>query len=120
MTQYKPLLLAFSLVAFAPASAYANDTAKSKSSATGGSSSAAASQSLDFSKADTNHDGKLSRAEWDAAMKQSNKSAASGGTSGGSSASAGSKLDFSKLDTNHDGSLSRQEFDAGGTAPTAT
>jgi hypothetical protein len=91
MTQYKPLLLAFSLVAFATASAYANDTAKSKSSATGGSSSAAASQSLDFGSADTNHDGKLSRAEWDAAMKQSNKSAASSG----SSASAGSKLDFS-------------------------
>lgn len=109
MTAYKPWLLAFSLVALAAGSAYANDTTKSKHSSATGASSAAASQSLDFSKADKNHDGKLSRSEWASAMKQSNKSAASGG----SSASAGSKADFSKLDKNHDGSISRQEFDAG-------
>ncbi|HEY3075956.1 MAG TPA: EF-hand domain-containing protein [Burkholderiales bacterium] len=109
MTQYKPWVLAFSLLAFATASAYANDA--SKKSAPSGSTSSS-TQALDFSKADTNHDGKLSRQEFDAAVKGAGSAKGASGASGGSAASASSRWDFGKADTNHDGSLSRQEFDA--------
>ena len=112
MRSYPRWLIAFSLLAFAGASAYANDTSKHKG-ATGA--------SLDFNKADTNHDGKLSRQEFDAAVKSAG-GAKSSAASGGSSASTTQRWDFAKADTNHDGSLSRQEFDAmtkGASAPRA-
>lgn len=96
MTQSRAWLLAFSLVAFASVSAYAG-------------SSASASPTLDFTKADANHDGKVSRAEFDAAVKSANEGATS--ASGGSSSSSHTNWNFEAADKNHDGSLSRQEFD---------
>jgi hypothetical protein len=87
----KPLLLSLSLLAFAAASAYAADATKSKDaqakpsvsqsnkaagSASGGSTAGATR--LDFDKADKNHDGQLSRAEFEAMLK--GDSAASSGS----------------------------------------
>lgn len=99
MKVVKPLLLSFSLFAFAAASAYADDAAKQKSetqakppmsqseakpsgSASGGASagaggSTAGAARMDFDKADTNKDGQLSRAEFDAMMKGSAAAGAS-------------------------------------------
>jgi len=81
--QLKSLVLGMSLVAFACASAYANDASKNKSdsqakpSSSQTSSTKSSSARFDFDKADKNKDGQLSRAEFDAM------------THGGSSASAG-------------------------------
>lgn len=73
----KRLLVTLSLFAFAAASAYANDTSKHKStkSSAGGTSGATSTQS--FEQLDKNHDGKVSRQEWNAA----HRSGASGSSS---------------------------------------
>src|SRR6185503_8138669 len=102
MKAIKPLLLSLSMLALACGSAYAADDAKSKSTqakpatpsaaspSTGSSSSgssgmsgsassgASASGKLDFDKADKNHDGQLSRTEFNDMMKGS---ASAGSTS---------------------------------------
>src|SRR6267378_231307 len=100
-----PVLLSFSLLTFAAVSAYADDAnnksssgssaspsmsqsntpSSSGSSSTGGTSSSAgasSSRSDEFDKIDTNHDGQISRAEWDAHQKKEH--GASGATSSGS------------------------------------
>ncbi len=89
MQAIKPLAVAFSLLAFASVSAFADDAKKdqtssatkpsssqsstksSGSASSGGSTSAKSSGAtrLDFDKADKDHDGKLSRAEFDAMLK---------------------------------------------------
>jgi hypothetical protein len=100
MKAIKPLLLSLSMLALASGAAYAADDAKSKSTeakpatpsaskpssgASGSASSgASASAKYDFDKADKNHDGRISRAEWDEMMKVS---ASSGSTSSGSTSS---------------------------------
>lgn len=79
----KPVVLAFSLFAFACAPAFAAGDAKSgatskntsPSSAAGGSS--ASTSNDEFSRLDKNHDGKISRQEW----KDAHKSSAAGGSS---------------------------------------
>ena len=76
MKAIKPLLLGVSILALASGAAYAGGDAKNKSASSGASTSA--STKYDFNKADTNHDGKVSRAEFDAMMKAS---ASGGGTS---------------------------------------
>jgi hypothetical protein len=95
MKAFKPLLLSLSLLALACGSAYAADDAKSKSTqakpatpqssspSTSGSASSGASAGakLDFDKADKNHDGQLSRTEFNDMMKPS---ASAGSTSSGS------------------------------------
>ena len=102
MKAIKPLLLSLSMLALASGAAYAADDAKSKSTeakpatpsaaspSTGSSSShssgksgsassgASASAKLDFDKADKNHDGQLSRAEFNDMIKGS---ASAGSTS---------------------------------------
>ena len=107
MKAIKPLLLSLSMLALASGAAYAADDAKSKSvqakpatpsaasPSTGSSSSgssgsassgasgsassgASASAKLDFDKADKNHDGQLSRAEFNDMIKGS---ASAGSTS---------------------------------------
>lgn len=90
MKVVKPLLLSFSLLAFAVGSAYAADATKNKDAqakpstsqsgkaSAGGTASTAGAARFDFDKADKNHDGKLSRPEFDAMLK------------GDTSASAGS------------------------------
>lgn len=100
MRAIKPLLLSFSMLAFA-CGAYASDDAKNKSSTsakpttsqsgsassgTSGSASSGASASAkyDFDKADKNKDGQLSRTEFNDMMKGS---ASAGSTSSGSTAS---------------------------------
>jgi len=85
MTAIKPLLLGVSILALACGAAYAGGDAKDKSASSGASTSA--STKYDFNKADTNHDGKVSRAEFDAMMKAN---ASGGGTSSGKT-SSGSK-----------------------------
>ena len=94
MTQHRPWLLAFSLAAFAAAPAYADET----------------STTAAFDKADQNHDGKLSRQEYDAAVKNVGGPKSSSSATGGS-ASSSSSWDFSNADKNHDGYVSRQEWD---------
>ena len=84
MKAIKPLLLGASIFALACGAAYAGGDSKSKSASAGASTSA--STKYDFDKADTNHDGKVSRAEFDAMMKAN----ASGGSTS-SKTSSGSK-----------------------------
>ena len=83
MKAIKPLLLGVSIFALASGAAFAGGDAKNKSASSGASTSAKSS----FDKADTNHDGKLSRAEFDAMMKAN----ASGGSTSSSKTSAGAK-----------------------------
>src|SRR3954470_1327376 len=92
-------LLAFSLLAFATASAYADDASKSSASSTAA-----------FDKADQNHDGKLTREEFDAAVKNAGGPKSSSSATG-SSTSSSSSWDFSSADKDHDGHVSRQEWD---------
>ena len=82
MKAIKPLLLGVSILALASGAAYAAGDAKNKSASSGASTSA--STKYDFDKADTNHDGKVSRSEFDAMMKAS----ASGGSTSSSKASS--------------------------------
>ena len=77
MKAIKPLLLGVSILALASGAAYAAGDAKDKSASSGASSST----KYDFDKADKNHDGKISRAEFDEMMKAS----ASGGSTSSSS-----------------------------------
>jgi hypothetical protein len=104
MKAIKPLLLSLSMLALACGSAYAADDAKNKSAeakpatpsasspssgASGSASSgASAGTKYDFDKADKNHDGRLSRAEWDDMMKGS---ASSGSSSSGSTSAKDTK-----------------------------
>jgi len=83
MKAIKPLLVGLSILALASGAAYAGGDAKNKSASSGASTSAKYS----FDKADTNHDGKVSRAEFDAMMKPS----ASGGATSSNKTSAGAK-----------------------------
>jgi hypothetical protein len=83
MKAIKPLLLGLSILALASGAAYAGGDAKNKSASSG----ASASAKHDFDKADKNHDGKLSRTEFDEMMKAS----ASGGSTSSSKTSAGAK-----------------------------
>lgn len=76
MKAIKPLLLGVSILALASGAAYAGGDSKNKGASSGASTSA--STKYDFNKADTNHDGKVSRAEFDAMMKAN---ASGGGTS---------------------------------------
>ena len=87
MQALKPLAVVFSLLAFASVSAFADDAKKdqasspakpsmSQSTSSGGASAGGSSSTkssgatrLDFDKADKDHDGKLSRAEFDAMLK---------------------------------------------------
>ena len=96
MRAIKPLLLSFSMLAFACGASYATDDAKNKSAqakpatpqssgastGTSGSASSGASAGAkyDFDKADKNHDGQLSRAEFNDMIKSS-ASASAGSTS---------------------------------------
>jgi hypothetical protein len=102
-----PLVISFSLLAFA---AHAADDAKNKqtqskpsmsqgakssgSASAGASGSKSAGASSAFERADTNKDGRLSRAEFDAAMKKGGSGASTGKSSpakpsSGASASGG-------------------------------
>jgi EF hand domain-containing protein len=83
MKAIRPLLLGVSILALASGAAYAGGDAKNKSASSGASTSAR----YDFDKADTNHDGKVSRAEFDAMVKAS----ASGGSTSSGKTSSGSK-----------------------------
>lgn len=83
MKAIKPFLLGLSILALASGAAYAGGDAKNKSASSG----ASTSSKYSFDKADTNHDGKVSRAEFDAMMKPS----ASGGSTSSSKTSAGAK-----------------------------
>ena len=74
MKAIKPLLLGASILALACGAAYGGGDSKNKSASSGASTSA--STKYNFDKADTNHDGKVSRAEFDAMMKAN----ASGGS----------------------------------------
>ena len=85
MKAIKHLLLGASIFALACGAAYAGGDSKNKSASSGASTSS--STKYDFDKADTNHDGKVSRAEFDHMMKAS---ASGGGTSSGKT-SSGSK-----------------------------
>ncbi|HWI98111.1 MAG TPA: EF-hand domain-containing protein [Burkholderiales bacterium] len=85
MKAIRPLLLGVSILALASGAAYAAGDTKNKSASSGASTSA--STKYDFNKADTNHDGKVSRSEFDAMMKAN---ASGGGTSSGKT-SSGSK-----------------------------
>jgi EF hand. len=84
MKAIKPLLLGVSILALASGAAYAAGDTKNKSASSGASTSASAK--YDFDKADKNHDGKVSRAEFDEMMRAS----ASGGSTS-SKTSSGSK-----------------------------
>jgi hypothetical protein len=88
MRAIKPLLLSFSMLAFACGAAYAADEAKNKStqakpatpqasSSGSASSGASASAQYDFGKADKNKDGQLSRTEFNDMMKGSASAGAS-------------------------------------------
>jgi len=85
MKAIKPLLLGASIFALACGGAYAGGDSKNKSASAGASTSASAK--YDFNKADKNHDGKVSRAEFDEMMKAN----ASGGGTSSSKTSSGSK-----------------------------
>lgn len=94
MKLVNPVVLSFSLLAFASAAAYANEGAKasSGSSATGGSTA----NKQDFSKLDKDGDGFIGRTE--------------------AAADADAKSRFEKLDGNSDQKLSRQEYQGSGAA----
>ena len=84
----KPVIVAFSLAAFACGSAFATGTSGSTSKSSSSPSAASGSSSTkndEFSRMDTNHDGKVSRQEWNAA----HKSSAAGGSSSKSKKSKG-------------------------------
>ena len=81
MKAIKPLLLGASIFALACGGAYAGGDSKNKSASAGPSASA----KYDFNKADKNHDGKVSRAEFDEMMKAN----ASGGGTSSSKTSSG-------------------------------
>ena len=81
MKAIKPLLLGVSIFALTSGAAYAGGDSKNKSA----SASTSASGKYDFNKADTNHDGKVSRAEFDAMLKAN----ASGGATSSSKTSSG-------------------------------
>jgi len=83
MKAIRPLLLGVSILALASGAAYAAGDTKNKSASSG----ASTSTKYDFNKADTNHDGKVSRAEFDAMLKAN----ASGGGTSSSKASSGGK-----------------------------
>jgi EF hand len=83
MKAIKPLLLGVSILALACGAAYAGGDAKNKSASAG----ASTSTKYDFNKADTNHDGKVSRAEFDAMLKAN----ASGGSTSSGKTSSSSK-----------------------------
>ena len=87
----KPLLISFSLLAFAGA-AYANEGAKQGSASQGGASASqgGSSSKPSFSELDRNNDGTLSRME--------------------AAADANAKSSFEKLDKNRDEQLSQQEY----------
>jgi hypothetical protein len=87
----KPVVLGFSLLALAAASAYANDSSKQKQGS---------SQQPSMSQSNTS--------------PSSDRSAAAGGSSSSSKSSSGASGDqFNKLDKNGDGNLSREEWQAG-------
>jgi len=108
MTFIKPLLVSFSLLAFAAASVHAAGEAKEKretkvqatqsqgkasgSAATGGSSAAGATKARSFTSLDTNKDGSIQRAEVAAHAELAAK--------------------FKDADKDNDGKLSRSEYDA--------
>jgi sporulation protein YlmC with PRC-barrel domain len=107
----KPLLISFSLLAFAGASAYANEGAKENdasqakpsmsqssksSSASAGASASGAAKKEDFSRLDKDGDGMINRME--------------------AAADADAKSRFEKLDSNKDEKLSQQEYQAWGSA----
>ncbi|HEX6321181.1 MAG TPA: PRC-barrel domain-containing protein [Burkholderiales bacterium] len=87
MTIVKPLVLSFSLLAFAGANSYANEPSKNQSGAR-----APASAKQGFAALDTNNDGSLSRIE--------------------AAADADAKSRFEKLDQNQDQKLSRSEYES--------
>lgn len=111
MQAIKPLAAVFSLLAFVSVSASADDAKKdqtgsqakpsmsqsnskaSGSASAGGSSSARGATRLDFDKADKDHDGKLSRAEFDAMLRgdDSASSGSSAKTDQSKSSSSGAK-----------------------------
>jgi hypothetical protein len=80
MKAIQPVVLSVSILALASAAAYAGGDAKNKTTSSGASTSAR----YDFDKADTNKDGRVSRAEFDAMMKGS-------ASAGGSATKAGSQ-----------------------------
>ena len=86
MKAIRTLLLTASTLALAFGTAYAGGDAKNKSASSGASTSAR----YDFDKADKNKDGKLSRAEFDEAMKAN---ASTGSTSKAQSQSGGKTAD---------------------------
>ena len=88
MTFIKPLVVSFSLLAFA-GTAYAADDAKNK---TDTKASAGATQARTFASLDTNKDGSIQRAEI--------------------AAHADLAAKFKDADKNSDGKLSRSEYDA--------
>ncbi|HEX6320215.1 MAG TPA: PRC-barrel domain-containing protein [Burkholderiales bacterium] len=87
MTIVKPLVLSFSLLAYAGANAYANEPSKNQSG-----TGAPASAKQGFAALDTNNDGALSRIE--------------------AAADANLKSRFEKLDQNQDQKLSRSEHES--------
>ena len=92
--QLKSVALAFSLAAFAMASAYANDTSKQSSTSSKSPSMSQSSSSTPSSSGASS-------------SSSSQKSAASGGSSSSSSSKS-----FDQLDKDHDGKLSREEYNA--------
>ena len=88
MKAIKPLLLGASIFALTCGAAYAGGDSKNKSASAGASTSASAK--YDFDKADKNHDGKVSRAEFDEMMK-ANASGGSTSSKTSSSSKASSK-----------------------------
>jgi sporulation protein YlmC with PRC-barrel domain len=94
----RPLVVSFSLLAFASASAYAAGETQKQSGASAGTSSPTGGSmgKKDFSKLDTDGDGSLSAAE--------------------AAADADSKADFKKMDQNGDQKISRSEYQAQGSA----
>jgi hypothetical protein len=90
--KFKAIVLGMSLIAFAGASAYANDASKNKSDSQ---AKSPASQSSSAKTSGATPSG----------------SASSGGSTGASAGGA-ARLDFDKADKNKDGQLSRAEFDA--------
>jgi len=105
MQVIKPLAVAFSLLAFASVSAFADDAKKNQSASQAKPSmsqsdtkSSAGATRLDFDKADKNKDGQLSRAEFDAMLKGDTTASAGASTKKDDKASAGAsaKPDRSK------------------------
>lgn len=90
MTVIKPLVVSFSLLAFAAAGAYANEGNKASSDASSAAGSAAKKE--DFSRLDKDGDGMINRME--------------------AAADADAKSRFEQLDSNQDQKLSQQEYRA--------